>query len=329
MKIVPSLSLADLPSPPGGQVGWPWTKAGKPFPQKRGDGTPWPSIRIVTPSYNQGEYIEETIRSVLLQGYPNLEYFIVDGGSTDGTLEVIDKYQGWLSGWISEPDRGQVHAIKKGLAGTATQYFTWINSDDTYEKNALKILDLARDGYAIAGAVSNKREDKVLEIKKNSKLNFKDYTKRGSPSIFHQPGVFWPNTKTLISSLDEELHYTFDVKVLLSYLLEKSHVECVDHKVAVFRLHENSKTISQPLRFQIERVKVFDDIICSSQGKLRRDLMIEMEKRYWSEFLRLKLLDPESRAISEIIQQIKIRPNRFNREALGALRRLIVQSGWK
>ena len=91
----------------------------------------WPRISIVTPSFNQGRFIEETIRSVLLQGYPNLEYFVIDGGSTDNSVEVIKKYSPWLTYWVSEPDRGQSDAINRGLKMASGDFATWINSDES------------------------------------------------------------------------------------------------------------------------------------------------------------------------------------------------------
>jgi glycosyltransferase involved in cell wall biosynthesis len=94
------------------------------------DGLPWPRISIVTPTFNQGPFVEATIRSILLQGYPDLEYFIIDGGSTDGSVEIIRKYEPWLTYWVSERDRGQCHAINKGLARCTGQILNWINSDD-------------------------------------------------------------------------------------------------------------------------------------------------------------------------------------------------------
>jgi glycosyltransferase involved in cell wall biosynthesis len=90
----------------------------------------WPRITIVTPSYNQGQFLADTIRSVQAQGYPNLEYFVVDGGSTDNSVDVIRTYEGHIDYWVSERDRGQSHAINKGFARATGEYVSWLNSDD-------------------------------------------------------------------------------------------------------------------------------------------------------------------------------------------------------
>lgn len=101
------------------------------------DGSAWPVISIVTPSFNQAKFIEATIRSILLQGYPNLEYLVIDGGSTDGSVEIIKKYSSWLTHWVSERDDGQSDAINRGLKSASGVFATWINSDDMLHKNAL------------------------------------------------------------------------------------------------------------------------------------------------------------------------------------------------
>src|ERR1700741_2339226 len=99
-----------------------------------------PKISIITPSYNQGKYIEQTILSVIEQGYPDYELIIIDGGSTDDTIEVIKKYESKIAYWISEKDNGQADAINKGLAKATGEIFNWINSDDILEKDALQII---------------------------------------------------------------------------------------------------------------------------------------------------------------------------------------------
>lgn len=124
-------SLAELPPPPPDRTGWPWTEESPPIA-----GTQ-PRLTLITPSYMQGEFIEQTIRSVLLQGYPDLEYFILDGGSTDGTRKIIRKYEPWLAGWRCEKDAGQSAAINEGWGRATGEVLGWINSDDWYHPGAL------------------------------------------------------------------------------------------------------------------------------------------------------------------------------------------------
>jgi len=115
--------LESLPTPPVGRSGWPWDDATPAVTLQMEDGKHWPKISIVIPSYNQGQYIEETIRSILLQGYPNLEIHIMDGGSKDMTVGIIEKYSPWLSSWVSEKDEGQSDAINKGFGRCSGEIF--------------------------------------------------------------------------------------------------------------------------------------------------------------------------------------------------------------
>lgn len=133
---------ADFPGVPGRQD-WPWTHPAAALPPTMPNGAAWPRISLITPSFNQAAYLEETIRSVLLQGYPNLEYHIIDGGSTDGSVEIIRKYEPWLTSWVSEPDAGQSDAINKGFARCDGEIFNWLCSDDLLEPGALRQVALA------------------------------------------------------------------------------------------------------------------------------------------------------------------------------------------
>ena len=130
-------TLDELPPPPPGKTGWPWTEDSPQLPDTGLDGRPWPRVSVVTPSYNQGHFIEETIRSVLLQGYPDLEYVIIDGGSTDSSQEIIRRYERWLVYWVSEPDHGQTRAINKGWTRATGDILAYINTDDCYLNGAI------------------------------------------------------------------------------------------------------------------------------------------------------------------------------------------------
>src|SRR4029077_20130512 len=122
---------------------WPWRSLGQIVPAKMPSGKPWPKISIVTPSYQQGEYIEQTIRSVLMQGYPNLEYLVVDGGSTDYPQTVLRRYSSELDACISEADEGQADAINKGFRHSTGEILAWLNSDDMHLPTTLIEVALA------------------------------------------------------------------------------------------------------------------------------------------------------------------------------------------
>ncbi|SFC04316.1 Glycosyltransferase involved in cell wall bisynthesis [Flexibacter flexilis DSM 6793] len=129
--------LSQLPEPQSynqQKKGWPWTLESQ---TNHLEASFLPKVSIITPSYNQGQYLEETIRSILLQNYPNLEFIIIDGGSKDESVEVIRKYEKWITHWVSERDKGTYEAMNKGLAQMTGQYWCIVNSDDILMPNAI------------------------------------------------------------------------------------------------------------------------------------------------------------------------------------------------
>ena len=209
-----SQGLKEFPLPPPGKTGWPWTEGSEGLPDVMPEGTPWPRISIVTPSLNQARFIEETIRSVLLQGYPDLEYIIIDGGSDDGTIEIIKKYEKWLICWASEPDKGQSHAINKGFAKASGEIFAYINSDDFYCPSAFGTVApmFEKNGkpYLVAGECIIFDGDTTKSIFRPWWPKNMDHFLDPFGSTFAQPASFWSrNIYDQIGGFDESCQLCF------------------------------------------------------------------------------------------------------------------------
>ena len=210
----------------------------------------YPKISIITPSYNQGEYIEQTIVSILEQGYPNLEYIIIDGGSTDNTVDVIKKYEDKITYWISEKDKGQTNAINKGYFKATGNIITWLCSDDYYEPNIL---------FKVAEAFNNRDINLVCGNRRTFGLGIKDTLYKGweakgsleetlvygqydqPPSFFRKEA--WDN----IFPLTESLHVYMDTEMWLRYLLlyGDQKVRHINELFAHGRFHATSKSVNE------------------------------------------------------------------------------------
>lgn len=218
----------------------------------------WPRITVVTPSYNQGRFIENTIRSVMAQGYPNLEYIIIDGASRDNTLEVIRKYEKRITFWTSEKDEGQAHAINKGFARATGDIFAWLNSDDIYCDGTLrKVAEywLAHPGcnfLAGDGEIVNSAADKREYYIKVAKYTFKDLLEFHKGKHLAQPSVFFSRQAFRNSGgVDKSLHIAFDLDLWLRMRL-KYELHYMAGCLSKLRHHDDAKTWKDSVRLAQE-----------------------------------------------------------------------------
>jgi len=236
-----------LPTPPPGKTGWPWMGAVPSTVAPLLKGEDWPRITVVTPSYNQGEFLEQTIRSVLLQGYPNLEYIVIDGGSSDGSVEILKKYSPHLAYWVSEPDRGQSHAINKGFQRSTGEIMCWLNSDDYYLPETLRIVgeNLASNSgtSALVGHCVQVFHDGRPSLSHEGKYeNFQRLLEFWKGYQMHQPAIFWRREVfDKIGFLDENQHYIMDYDYWVR-MARHFEFKNVDRELACFTYHENAKT---------------------------------------------------------------------------------------
>jgi hypothetical protein len=238
-------TLEKLPPAPPGKTGWPWTEDSLQCPDTRPDGQPWPRVSVVTPSYNQGRFIEETIRSVLLQGYPDLEYLILDGGSTDDSVDIIRRYEPWLTYWVSEPDGGQTHAINKGWARATGEILAYINTDDCYLRDATSTvaLEFCLDPHvAMVYGTASIVDETGRELSNWEARPFDLKTMLVSGSIVPQPATFF--SKPIVTSLgylNEKREMIMDYELCTRIGMHFPTV-CLPRTLARFRTHGQSKT---------------------------------------------------------------------------------------
>lgn len=209
-----------------------------------------PKFSIVTPSFNQGQFIEETILSVLNQGYEPLEYFIIDGGSTDETVEVIKRYEDRITGWVSEKDRGQVDALNKGLAKTTGDIFAFINSDDLYLpgvfKQVAEYFENHPDAEWVCGDTIMFGEgtptEQIQAVVPKSAAHCLSWSYKAP-----QPGHFWKR-ELVAGGFDEAWPYDFDHDLYVRLLLAGHKCEHIPAPFAKYRLHAASKTVAENYR---------------------------------------------------------------------------------
>ncbi len=206
----------------------------------------YPKISIVTPSYNQGQFLEQAILSVLNQNYANLEYIIIDGGSTDNSIEIIKKYEGRLAYWISEPDNGQSDAINKGFKITTGEILAWLNSDDVYMPGALLtvrwyFLKHPRADVVYGNQLDIDQSGNVFRATRS--LGFSKLGLLSRAGSIPQPAAFFrKHVLEKVGYLDTELQYCMDYDFFLRIAFNKCKIVHVPKALAKFRYHSTSKT---------------------------------------------------------------------------------------
>lgn len=230
-----------------------------------------PLVSIVTPSYNQGPFLEETIQSVLSQDYPRIEYLVIDGGSTDSSIDVIRKHAAELAHWVSEPDRGQSHAINKGLARATGQILGWINSDDTLLPGTVRrAVEAMEAGPTVVhgGVQLVDAEGRVIVRPKLSKrkreFGLKTIVDDG---LVNQPGTFW-NRPAMdgVGLLNEDLNYIMDYELWVRMALAGARFKLLgDPPLATYRLTSDTKTVGAMYKMGLEKLALLERLMSDPQ----------------------------------------------------------------
>lgn len=218
-----------------------------------------PKISVVTPSFNQAEFLERTIKSVLNQGYPNLEYIIIDGGSTDGSVDIIRKYQSQLAYWVSESDKGQSHAINKGLRRATGDWVAWQNSDDIYYSGVFsKLAQMAGKNPGTNLIVGNMllvdTNDQILRDIRYVWPCHKAMLVEGM--LLANQASFWRReVHQEIGWMDEDLHFSFDFEWFLRLTKHYEGIH-VNRFWGALRLHDEAKLSKWPKKASLEHAMV-------------------------------------------------------------------------
>lgn len=247
VKIAEKGLLTVLPKPPLGKTGRAWTE--ETDPAIYNNRKSWPKLTIVTPSYNQADFLEETLRSVLLQNYPNLEFIVMDGGSNDGSKAILEKYSPWISYWQSEKDGGQGQAINRGFSLASGQYYAWINSDDYYLKDVFHLVVDTFLKYKTAfvyGYAKNYDVEKN-EFKLVTVLPYIDYFIK-IPALA-QPACFW--SAKIHQPIWEELYCSLDFELWLR-LVKGQRRKLIKQPLAVAQVHDDAKTSDPKMKAKWE-----------------------------------------------------------------------------
>ncbi len=234
------------------------------------------NVTVITPSYNQGDYLEQTIKSVLSQTYKNIEYLIIDGGSTDGSVEIIKKYEKNIAYWVSEPDKGQADAINKGFNIAKGDLVCWINSDDVLYPDFVadrvgQFLENP-DVDMIYGDVDQGTDPSVKRPRKGRSTNIRDMLKYAECPIPQQSAMWRRHVIEKVGHLVPRWHVVLDREYFIR-IAARCSIKYVPGAVAFFRYHENSKSIVDRLKWVDELPVYYEAVFNDNIYNLSPDLL--------------------------------------------------------
>ena len=221
--------------------------------------TDQPLVTIITPSLNQARFLEATIQSVLSQDYPRIEYMIVDGGSNDGSVDVIKKHESKLAWWVSEKDKGQTDAINKGFAHAKGEILAWINSDDTYEPGAVSaavkyLQDHPEVGMVYGDCNFINESGRVIGKFGSAQTNYR-LLRQGYAHIPQQTMFLRADLWKQVGPLDPSFYFAMDYD-LWTRIAARTEIKYVPQTWANFRLHTSGKTIAADDRCWPEMIRI-------------------------------------------------------------------------
>lgn len=220
-----------------------------------------PLVSVIIPSFNQGRFLERTLLSLINQTYPNIEIILIDGGSSDNTIDIIKRYSKYLKFWVSEPDKGQSNAINKGLKVAEGKYATWLCSDDILFPDGIEKMVEALEknpdcSLVYGGGVYIDENNKIIK-----KFSFTDMTLEKllyhKHSTIAQPSsLIRMETLKKVGDLDESLNYCMDYDLWIRLIKIGNFLNLGDIIISGYRLHNNSKTVGAYTKMALEKIKV-------------------------------------------------------------------------
>ncbi len=238
-------------------------------------------VSVITPSYNQGKYIEQTIQSVLNQSYDNIEYLVIDGDSTDNSIDIIKKYEGKIAYWINEPDDGQADAVNKGLKRAIGDLVCWVNSDDIlypdYVASRVRQFKENPNVDMIYGDIEQGPEPSRKRLRKGKQTNIKNMLKYAECPIPQQSAMWRREVVKKLGYLVPQWHVVLDREYFIR-IAAHGLIKYVPGAVAFFRNHEQSKSIQSKLKWAEELPKYYEMVFNDNIYHLPSNLLSYKDK---------------------------------------------------